>query len=382
MSEPTRILIVGDLHIAAGSRDPFDRDALLAAFLASQRPGQGPVQLIILGDLFDFVLTSPGPAPDGTEAGAIARLERIATSHPMIFEALAGFAAAGGTIHVVAGNHDIELIRPSVAERLAELLGLPKAGQPWIHPWLIYVPGVLYAEHGHQHHDVNAFATLLDPYRPDGELDFPLGTHLAALQALAPPGARLREVRLLTEHVGRALSPAERRRLVRYRAHGLDAEARRTGLDRAILAELDAITPRSPAAMAMRLGKRSLGWGGTAADASQRAAERIHSVLAARGRDVPFYAFAHTHLSSCRPIVPGRIRPLYLNAGTWSRLRPGSDPAACPYVEITLGAGRPTAELHDWSRDGATPRTMALTAAARLPGPPAAGRSETAPLPR
>src|SRR5437660_10473631 len=34
------------------------------------------------------------------------------------------------------------------------------------YPWICYVPGVLYAEHGHQYHDINWFATLLQPYRP------------------------------------------------------------------------------------------------------------------------------------------------------------------------------------------------------------------------
>jgi UDP-2,3-diacylglucosamine pyrophosphatase LpxH len=379
----TRVLIVGDLHMAAGPRDPFDGDQRFAAFLASQLGGGPPPRLIILGDLFDFVLTPPSgreltTRPDATEAGALARLESIAAAHRGVIEALAAFVDGGGTIDFVPGNHDIELVRPALRRRLWALLGDPPSDRLQFHPWIVHIPGVLYAEHGHQHHDLNAFATLLEPYRNGNELDFPVGTHLTHLQAHVPAGALVQRVTLAGRLCRRAVSVSEHVRLRRYRADGLDAEAARVGLDPATLAALDAVTPRTPAALAVRLGRRSLVTKSNPASTTHRAAARIHRLLAVQGRDVAFYAFGHTHIAERRPVLSGSGTPLYLNPGTWSQLRRGEDARRCPYLEIRLDSGPPVAELMSWEGGEAARPPRTLRAGARSPVRPAGDRSETA----
>jgi UDP-2,3-diacylglucosamine pyrophosphatase LpxH len=356
MKDPSRILVLADLHLAAGRHDPFDADHALASFLGAQLDVRDSPGLILLGDTFDFVLT-PGRRvsrrADASLRGALERLESIAAAHEQVFGALADFLAGGATIDIVPGNHDIELMRPAVQERLATLLGQPPAARLRVQPWIVHLPGLLYAEHGHQHHDLNAFCTLLEPWRADGQLELPLGTQLTHLQVHAPPGAKRQAAAVAAEFAGRAVSPRAWRRLRRYRTRGLAAEAQRTGLPRETLASLDAVTPRTPAAMTSRLVRN---WFASRPGSvmTQVAAGRVHRLLSARERDVRFYVFGHSHVAQRRSIAPGEQTPLYLNPGTWSGLRRSPDRQIYPYIEIIPGGPEPSAELRSWPCDDAS----------------------------
>lgn len=183
------IVLISDLHLGAGydrargAWDPaevFFYDEAFAGFvdhlLARAQDEGRSWRLVILGDLFAFRLVAI-PPPDrsavlaGSEASAVWKLDQIARGHPHVFAALHRFLAAGFPVDVVSGNHDVELVRPGVQARLRELLGAGRgeAGQADVsfHPWIYYVPGVLYAEHGHQHQALEAFATVVTPYLPD-----------------------------------------------------------------------------------------------------------------------------------------------------------------------------------------------------------------------
>jgi UDP-2,3-diacylglucosamine pyrophosphatase LpxH len=197
------IVIVSDLHLSAGydprtgtyhRNEDFFYDAAFARFLTDLRARaekEGRTwRLVILGDLFDFLqvpVREPllaGGGPDAANGATVAKLERIAAGHPEFFEGLGGFVAAGHGLDIVPGNHDIELVRPAVQERFRALVaesggGGDAAGRIRFHPWILYVPGVLYAEHGHQYDRDNSFATVLEPYAPGGrgEIELPLGSH-------------------------------------------------------------------------------------------------------------------------------------------------------------------------------------------------------------
>jgi hypothetical protein len=130
--------------------------------------------------------TCTGLASRHLEGATLAKLERRAAGHPAVFSALGAFAASALRISIIVGNHDIELIRASTRDRFLELVsrlsGNPHvAGRITFHPWIYYVPGLLYAEHGSQYHDLNSFRTLLSPYRrgDDNEIDLPLGSRLS-----------------------------------------------------------------------------------------------------------------------------------------------------------------------------------------------------------
>ncbi len=181
--EPSEsLIIVSDFHLTGGSnpqprmlrrREDFFSDAAFANFLndlirrasAENRKWR----LLLLGDIFDF-LHIPTIAGRTTSEIAQAKLEWIAAGHAQFFEGLGRFVASGFPLDVVPGNHDIELILRPVQQQLVKLLGqYGNQANMAIHfyPWIYYIPGYLYAEHGQQRHDLNTFPMLLELAQSD-----------------------------------------------------------------------------------------------------------------------------------------------------------------------------------------------------------------------
>jgi UDP-2,3-diacylglucosamine pyrophosphatase LpxH len=218
------IAIVSDLHLCAGydertgtysRREDFFYDQAFARFLAHLRRRAEEEgrhwRLVILGDLVDFLQVAPvdageGPVVDTSDRATMAKLARIARGHPELFAALGEFAAAGFPVDVVTGNHDVELIRPAVQRRFVELVCQScrqpaAADQISFHPWIYYVPGVVYAEHGHQYDDVNSFPFQLRPFVEDDpdQIDLPLGSYFVCylfnqIEAIDPFADNVRPV--------------------------------------------------------------------------------------------------------------------------------------------------------------------------------------------
>ncbi len=200
-----RYLVVSDLHLTSG-RDPasgvwsptedFFWDEEFRDFL-SHYSASGPSTLIINGDLFDFlkVLVFPtreemhsyGIAAEDinrnyglrcSEASGTFQLDKIVDGHPVFFQALADFMAAGNSVVILKGNHDVQLfweaVRDRLCSRLQALLPQPAAvnvGERLaLLPWCYYVPGLLYVEHGNQYEYTTSFRNFLNPELP---IDYP-----------------------------------------------------------------------------------------------------------------------------------------------------------------------------------------------------------------
>ena len=245
--------------------------------------------------------------------GARDALERLLDVHADVVDGLAPFLVTGGRLALVPGNHDAALAAPSVRLPRLERLGQPAAGAATIHPWILYRPGLLYAEHGQQHHDLSAIPTLL---RPDARADAPgapLGRRVEDLAAarepeggapargIADPAVRRATARLAVDlarfvGAGRALA----RRRAAYRAEILPACAEEIGLPVEALEDLDRMSEASAWSIATRLGRQWLGRPrpgrrtpavpGSRAAYLGPAASRIHDLLAARGHAVPVYS--------------------------------------------------------------------------------------------
>ena len=192
------VVIVSDLHMTAGydprtgTFDPnedFFYDSTFGRFVdhliarTSTEPRRW--RLVLLGDLFDFLqveVQEEHVLGVTSSATTCVKLDIIARGHPGFFAALGRFVAAGNRVEIVIGNHDVELIWPEVQARFKELVVAQTPTEVdsriTFHPWFFYLPGMVYAEHGHQYDAVNAFATVMRPLLPSqpDRIELPLGS--------------------------------------------------------------------------------------------------------------------------------------------------------------------------------------------------------------
>lgn len=171
--EECNIVIISDLHIGEGylqSRRAYSRaerffsDEAFRNFLekiheenlrAAGAATPKPLKLIINGDFLDFVRAKSVPDeherrlfhryfrrlglmrkeedfeihPQENKYGlkpeqhkSVWKLHRICQGHPLVFEGLAQFIAAGNRLVIIKGNHDLEFYWPAVQEEFVKLL--------------------------------------------------------------------------------------------------------------------------------------------------------------------------------------------------------------------------------------------------------------------
>ena len=243
MAALSRLVLVSDLHLGdGGPGEAFDRDEALCAFLCQLAGDRDVTGVVLLGDTFDLVEGSAADRAIDATSRAVARLDDIAAAHPDVLAAMAALLRAGKDLTVVRGNHDVELVRPQVRVRLAGLLGAAEARAPGVAseggakgggragrliftPWLLHLPGMLLAEHGHQHHDINRFDRQMWPFptspteaaRPHagaegGPVQEPFGAALSRLRHEGSDRAGARQDRgSVLRHGLRLQSPRRRR---------------------------------------------------------------------------------------------------------------------------------------------------------------------------
>jgi UDP-2,3-diacylglucosamine pyrophosphatase LpxH len=202
MAALANILVVSDLHFGEELLPGASQERRRAIELGSsafreflryhtvrRRDGR-PWRLVIAGDLFDFMsvvipATKDRPAKTADERrfglgrgshSGVERMRIICEAHRPMLSELGRFAAAGHTVEIVVGNHDVELLAPDVVAVLMQQLadaGADHRALPRITvvPWFIYVPGVCWIEHGHVYDEGCSFEFNLAPMDPkDGWL--------------------------------------------------------------------------------------------------------------------------------------------------------------------------------------------------------------------
>ena len=154
---------------------------------------QAPSTLVINGDLFDFLKVLVFPTPEqmrtygisesdidrtyglrSSEPAATFQVDKIIDGHPTFFQSLAEFMAAGNSVIILKGNHDIQLFWNAVRERVYSRLEdlLPRNRKKVVReklsflPWCFYVPNLLYVEHGNQYEYTTSFRNFLNPQLP------------------------------------------------------------------------------------------------------------------------------------------------------------------------------------------------------------------------
>ncbi|NOY92784.1 MAG: hypothetical protein GXP55_16465 [Deltaproteobacteria bacterium] len=175
----------------------IDRD--LAAMLDHYREHADPERpwtLVIAGDLVDFIGISIAPGSDealettltdeelvhglgSASDHAAQKMRAVAARHSMVFDRLARFVAAGHSLVLVRGNHDLDFHWEPARQAFIEAIWarfLERGGDASrreafesrveFYPWFYYVEGLLYVEHGHQFDAMCNYADLLAPLSP------------------------------------------------------------------------------------------------------------------------------------------------------------------------------------------------------------------------
>jgi UDP-2,3-diacylglucosamine pyrophosphatase LpxH len=202
MAALANILIVSDLHfgeeLLPGASQERRRAVELGAsafreFLryhtVRRRDGR-TWRLVIAGDLFDFMSvvvagTKDRPAKSADERRfglgrgiqpGVERMRRICDVHRPLLTELGRFAAAGHSIDIIVGNHDVELLASEVVGELMRQLAAAGAddralARIKVVPWFVHLPGVCWIEHGHVYDEGCSFEFNLAPMDPkDGWL--------------------------------------------------------------------------------------------------------------------------------------------------------------------------------------------------------------------
>lgn len=300
----TTLHVVSDLHLGVRDLDG-DRDEGLASFIrqVTHRDGE-EARLVLLGDSFDLVTTGDPGLSRAELLGEILR------RHPAPVAALRAHVDAGGRIDVVAGNHDPTLVRGPVRAYLRRALGDERRAVQ-VHPWMLHVPGLLHAEHGHQYHDLHRFPMQLR--------DEPSTAAQRSILGAADAGEPvLRLVRAASQAV-RAHSASTRREIARYRDGDLARHADEIGMPRELITALDRLGDvpmhRTIARLLTRQVARIRGGTPDAGRQLRLAAAALERLLDAAGHAVPVIVLGHTHVAETT-VLPGGAT--YLNPGTWT----------------------------------------------------------------
>lgn len=353
MSGPSVWYFLSDLHLGSDAHDPRGVGEAFPRFLgevvlADRRPER---HLVLLGDTAEL---DGGHSPSVGGPTAVQQLDDVVAAFPGAFRALARCLRAGVTVHVVAGNHDVALSYEAVRDRLRKHLGAAGLAGLRFHRWVLHVPGLLYAEHGNQHHLLNRFPLVLRTGAGGG--DVPPRTPLAAWATQGLPWLRAvrlaRALRGARVAQGRAREPSYRELLHR--------EARTVELVGEMLERVDDVTRFRllPAVLLtfVRALRRSIGLGDHDGYL-RRAADRIDNVLSSCEEPPSWYIFGHTHDAALAPL--SRSGAYYANCGTWSalgRAKDRGDAHGFPYVLVEHDGQRGSARLRRWQ--------MALTLSA------------------
>ncbi|MBA2346194.1 MAG: metallophosphoesterase [Rubrobacter sp.] len=171
LREGTTIVFVSDSHIGGDPGcDGFESPEELRALLEGLTDRDGPVELVLAGDFFDFLQIGIVPENANRASLTISRPE-----YEALFDALGKFREKEAKrVIYLPGNHDAESFwNPDIQKTLSELglvdefaysyLAYLKVGGEW---------KTIYCEHGNQLDAANIVEDYHDP------LDTPLGHHV------------------------------------------------------------------------------------------------------------------------------------------------------------------------------------------------------------
>ncbi len=221
------LVVLSDLHLGEGRpagdhryapTEDFFHDLAFGRFLEFLigRYAGNPscVVLVLNGDTFDFLTVTKVPSDEEAQARNMGihsserrfglnatpskseyKLDVIFEGHRLFFEALSKFIAAGHSVEIIRGNHDVELYFENVRERIRHHLASFDTGASrkmvdrlvTFHQLFYRETGRVHIEHGHQYDSSNSIRHPLRPIHTDKRwwqrddetevvLDYPIGS--------------------------------------------------------------------------------------------------------------------------------------------------------------------------------------------------------------
>jgi len=142
-----QIYVFSDIELGGGTiTDDFSEDTLFEHTITQLQP-RGKAVLVFNGDTFDFMkVPYKKKYPEHiTETISLAKLAKIKKAHPTFFRVCAQWCEDGNDIVFVYGNHDFDLVFPSIQNKIMEYIGhtVTFAGFEW-------TSGPVRIEHGSQ----------------------------------------------------------------------------------------------------------------------------------------------------------------------------------------------------------------------------------------
>ena len=190
------VVFISDSHIGGDPGcDGFESPDELMALFVELAGHDGPVELILAGDFFDFLQI--GEVPKGKNRASLT-IER--PEYLNLFAALKKFReVAGKRVIYLPGNHDAESFwNPEIQETLRERGLVDEFAYYYLASIETGGGRVLYCEHGNQFDPENTVGDYHDP------LDTPLGHHVVmdGTRRIAPwgeisPGLDLSEIKMV-----------------------------------------------------------------------------------------------------------------------------------------------------------------------------------------
>lgn len=190
------IFVISDLHLggAAGGNgkpsfqmcSPSGR-ARLAKFIryvADHGQSGQEIDLILNGDIVDFLAEEQFAAFTASDELARTKLEHILSNTAEVWESLQIFLKTGSRLTLLLGNHDIELSLPGPRHMLFEQLGPGRV--EFIYDNQAYAEGPVLIEHGNRYdswnivsHDaLREIRSVLSRGEPPVTFEGPAGSHL------------------------------------------------------------------------------------------------------------------------------------------------------------------------------------------------------------
>ena len=182
LRDDTLVVFLSDTHIGGDpGQDYFESPEELAALFGEISDHDGPVELVLAGDFFDFLKIGDVPAGENRASATISRPE-----YRGLFRALRSFAADDSRrVVYLPGNHDAEVWwNPEIRRTLREEGLVDEFSLSYAASFGSAPNRLLYCEHGNQFDPSNTLTDYDDP------LDTPFGDHIVTdvVRRISPAG--------------------------------------------------------------------------------------------------------------------------------------------------------------------------------------------------